>query len=614
VVGWYSKASFTPCKLRFLRSVQPQIATAPRDELEQILRNAILSIASTVLLILAICLAAPELFAEVSISGLNDEAETNVRLMLPIEKEQCDSPKWKVDGLFDHSEQEIDQALRALGYYHAAIKKTLALNSDCWQADFSINPGQQVLVSDVDIVINGEAHDDPQFLKRLKKIHLKKGLPLNHGLYEKMKGKIQSLALESGYLKGEFTEKKLLIDKQHNSAHIKLTFDTGNRLAFGEIAIQQDVLDAEFVKKYLTIKPGDIYTSEQLAKTHNALSQSGYFETVDIRSDLDHIQQNRVPITIKLSPKPNAHYGFGIGYDTDVGPLLNASYINRRINDHGHFFTANIDLSPVLSTAEMEYSVPLDNPATDFFSVGSGLKHEDTKTYKSTTATLSTRHKHAYASGWKQTLFLDYSYERFVTGTESGSTLLLVPGGNWLRSVSNNPLRPTRGYRLEFEAKGSYENPISDVSFLQGYLSAIWLHKLPLGGKFVGRTLQGVTLVDHIERLPTSYRFFAGGINSVRGYAYKELGPKDSLGNVVGGKFLSVFSAEYEHAVFKNWGVAAFVDTGNAFNLDSIHFKTGVGLGVRWYSPIGPIRVDFAMPLDESGSSFQIHFAAGARI
>jgi translocation and assembly module TamA len=140
------------------------------------------------------------------------------------------------------------------------------------------------------------------------------------------------------------------------------------------------------------------------------------------------------------------------------------------------------------------------------------------------------------------------------------------------------------------------------------------VHPSPWHGKFIARTEQGATLTNQFDKLPTSYRFYAGGMNSVRGYGYKELGPKDNLGNVIGGKFLSVVSAEYEQFVYGNWGVAAFVDSGNAFNLDSIRIKTGVGLGVRWYSPIGPVRIDFALPLNESDSSFQIHFAAGARI
>ncbi|MFZ2171476.1 MAG: BamA/TamA family outer membrane protein, partial [Methylococcaceae bacterium] len=199
-------------------------------------------------------------------------------------------------------------------------------------------------------------------------------------------------------------------------------------------------------------------------------------------------------------------------------------------------------------------------------------------------------------------------------GSTRTKTLLLVPGGSWLKSVSNEPLRPTSGYRLKFDVSGSYKNPLSDVSFLQGALSALWIHPLPWNSKFIGRTDLGATLVDQFDKLPPTYRFYAGGINSIRGYDYKELGPKDSEGNVIGGKFLTVLSLEYEKAVFDDWGVAAFIDSGNAYNPGNIQLKTGAGIGVRWYSPFGPVRLDFAIPMNESNSSFQIHFAAGARL
>ncbi len=563
---------------------------------------------------IGLCLTSFEAYSKVVVSGLEGEAKDNVLLSLALEKLPCDTPKWKISHLFATADDDIDKALRAVGYYHAVVKKKLAFNKDCWDADFIITPGPQVTVSEIDIKIEGDAHDDPEFAKLLKELPLKQGSPLHHGRYERIKTKIESLALDLGYLKNTFTEKKLLVNKKTNTAQIKLRFESGKRLYFGEVKLSQDTLNDDFVRKYLSIKDGAPYTSEELAKTHNALSKSGYFETVGIRSDLDHIQDQRVPIQISLTPKKKYHYSFGLGYDTDIGPLLNASYINRQINRYGHFFTSNLDLSPVLSTAEIEYTIPLENPTTDLFSLGGGLKREHTDTYNSLSATLSARHKHTYASGWRQTLFLDYLYEDFTTDSDSGQILLLAPGGNWLRSVSDNPIRPTKGYRIELETKGSYKTPFSDVSFLQGYLSAIWLHSLPTGGKFIGRTLQGVTWVNQVTNLPATYRFYAGGINSVRGYAYKELGPKDKRGKVEGGELLSVFSAEYEHPIFDDWGVAAFVDTGNAFNFNSIKLNTGVGLGVRWYSPVGPIRLDFALPLDQSDSSFQIHFAAGNRL
>jgi translocation and assembly module TamA len=284
------------------------------------------------------------------------------------------------------------------------------------------------------------------------------------------------------------------------------------------------------------------------------------------------------------------------------------------LNRRGHFLTSEFDLSPVLSTAGVEYNVPLNNPVSDFFSFGGGFKYEDTDSFKTASATLSARLKHALDNGWKQTLFLDLDYEDFTIGSTRTKTLLLVPGGSWFKSVSNSALRPTKGYRAKFDVSGSYQNPFSDVSFLQGAMSAVWMHPLPWNSKFIGRTDLGATLVDQFDKLPTSYRFYAGGINSIRGYAYKELGPKDSEGNVLGGKFLTVVSLEYEKALFDDWGVSAFVDSGNAYNPDNILLKTGVGIGVRWYSPFGPVRVDFAVPLNESESSFQIHFAAGARL
>jgi translocation and assembly module TamA len=564
-------------------------------------------------LLMVLSFIAPAIFAEVNISGLKGNVNDNVRLMLSMEKEKCEAPEWKIRRLYVKANQEIDQRLRALGYYHAVVKKSLAFGEACWTADFTIDPGPQVYIADVDVIINGAAHDAPEFQKLRDKLVKITGNPLDHSQYEKMKSRIEALALEKGYLKGTFTEKKLIIDKQLNQAQIKLVFDAGQRMVFGKIVIKQDILNPEFVEKYISIKSGEFYTSEQLAKTHNNLSKTGYFEMVDIDPDTDTID-GQVPVTINLQPKKKHHYSFGVGFDTDIGPLLSASYINRRLNRKGHFLTSEFDLSPVLSTASVEYNVPLNNPVSDFFSFGGGLKREDTSSFKTASVIISGRLKNALDSGWKQTLFLDLDYEDFTIGTTATQTLLLVPGGSWLKSVSNNLLRPNKGYRAKFDVSGSYKNPLSEVSFFQGDLSAVWMYPLPWRSTFIGRTELGATLVDQFDKLPTTYRFYAGGINSIRGYGYKELGPKDSQGYVIGGKFLTVLSLEYEKAVFDDWGVSAFVDSGDAFNLGNIVLKTGVGIGVRWYSPFGPVRVDFAMPMNESNSSFQIHFAAGARI
>lgn len=551
--------------------------------------------------------------ADVSVNGLNNENQKNVQLTLSLSKQDCKAPEWKIRGLFDKSDREAVQALQALGYYHPDIKKSLSFNANCWHADYMIDAGPRTTVADIVIDVKGDARGDPKFEKLRSQLLAEAGKPLRHDNYEKMKDRIESLALERGYLKSGFSENKLLIDTAHNLAHIKLTFDSGKRMVVGNIEIEQDFLNPEFVRKFLSIKSGDFYSADKLAKTHSALSKSGYFERVDISPDIEHAEQGLVPIDIVLTPAKKHHYSFGLGYDTDFGPLGSAAYNNRRINRQGHYINASLDIAPVLSTADAEYAIPLDDPVNESLSFGAGFKHEDTITYRSKAAKLSTRWKHAFDNGWKQTLYIDPIYEDFSIGNTSDQVFLVVPGGSWLRSVADSTTRPTRGYRLELNLAGSTK-PISEVSFAQAQLSAVWTHPLPWRARFLTRAVQGATLVDNFDKLPPTYRFFAGGMNSVRGYAYRRMGPKDIQDNIIGGKFLSVVSAEYEHYLFDDWGLAAFVDGGNAYNIDKIRIKLGAGLGLRWYSPIGPIRIDFAMPVNDSESGFQIHFAAGTRL
>lgn len=565
--------------------------------------------------VLACLLAYPGLnAAEIQINGLSESAENQLKASLTLNNEACDSPEWKIRHLLAESNQQIDRALRALGYYHSSSQHKLNLDGECWLAEFDIDAGPATLLDKIDIRIDGEAKDDEAFQKLIANLQSAKGSQLNHAAYEAMKSKLESLAMERGYFNGRLTGKKLSVDKDNNRANIELAFQSGQRLHFGAVDLEQDILEPELVNKLIQVKPGDSYHSDILAKTHDALSKSGYFKTVDIHPELKRVENGQVPIHLSLVPQKQHHYSIGAGFDTDKGPLLGIGYKNRRLNRAGHLLDLNLDLSPVLATADGEYAIPLDHPLSDFFSFGAGLKREDTESYQSLSAKYSARLKHKLDNGWKQTLFIDESYESYKTDGENRETLLLLPGASWLRSVADNTLRPSEGYRLEFNVGATYQNPLSDISMAQGSLAAVWIHPSPWNGRLLLRAQQGATVVDHFDKLPTSYRYYAGGMNSIRGYAYKELGPKDEQGHVIGGRFISVVSAEYEQNFLENWGIAAFIDSGNAYNLDNISIKTGAGLGARWYSPIGLVRLDFGVPLNDANDSFQVHFAAGTRL
>ena len=131
------------------------------------------------------------------------------------------------------------------------------------------------------------------------------------------------------------------------------------------------------------------------------------------------------------------------------------------------------------------------------------------------------------------------------------------------------------------------------------------------GGRVLIRGELGYTEVTDVTELPASIRFFAGGDSSVRGFAYESLGPEDESGDVIGGRHLATGSLEVDHPITERWHLAAFTDAGNAFNtINEFEPRHSAGLGVRWRSPLGPIRLDIARAIDEH-RDWRIHLSMG---
>ena len=152
---------------------------------------------------------------------------------------------------------------------------------------------------------------------------------------------------------------------------------------------------------------------------------------------------------------------------------------------------------------------------------------------------------------------------------------------------------------------------LSDQSLLQAKLQGKRLQTLSNNGKVIVQANLGTTLTDDLNEVPKSLRFFAGGANSVRGYGFESLGEKNADGEVIGGKHLLTSSVEYEHPLVDKWSAAAFVDAGNAFDDTSkLTMKVGAGFGVRWKSPLGPVRADLAVPKDDT-SDVHFYFSLG---
>ncbi|MGD2118680.1 MAG: autotransporter assembly complex family protein, partial [Chromatiales bacterium] len=473
-----------------------------------------------------------------------------------------------------------------------------------------VEPGPPVLLQQVEVKIHGAAQNDPAFSKLLQQSPVRKGNQLHHGQYEKLKDQLEALASQRGYFDARFSRHQLQVDPATNQASIQLHYDSGPRYHIGKLELQQHTYDPALLQRYIKVSPGDAYDADALADMHRALADSGYFQTVTIKPDFIAAVDGQIDVLVQLQPIKRLAYRIGIGAATDTGPRVTLAYEKRRLNRRGHRLNAKATLSAVDSSVGLEYLIPMQKPHIDQLSLRTGFRHLDTDTSTSDTTTIGLR-TIGKRNDWNEIRFLDWVSERSSVGGETSTVELLVPGISWSRTVADNRIQPRKGWRLNLELRAAEESLLSDVSFLQVIGGGKWIEPLS-SGRLLMRLDAGYSLTPELTDLPASYRFFAGGDQSVRGYAFESLGPKNADGQVIGGSHLLTGSIEYEHVIKGDWSGAVFVDAGNAFDDWNEDLKSSAGLGLRWRSPVGPIRLDLAVPEDKSEDDFRIHFSMGS--
>ena len=551
--------------------------------------------------------------AEVIIGGVEGETLDNVRAYLRLDDEPCDAPAWRIRRLFADADTEIRDALEVVGYYRAAIEKKLKIGESCWQATIDIKPGLPIVLRSVSIGIDTGVADDSELQSVIQKCALNPGDVLRHDRYEACKRRITRAASDRGYFAAAFTDRRIDVYPDEYAADITLQLSAGPRYVFGEISFDQSVLDEDMIHRFVRIEPGAPYDAESVRRLQRYLVSSAYFDQVLLSRKPRGKPYFDVPIHIKLTPGKKFQYNAGIGFATDVGPKLRFGILNRRLNSYGHQAEFEANWSKVISDAGVSYRIPLDKPK-DWFTIDVRYKIEDNDSFESDLFTTGVQRVQEQENDWMRTLFLDLRLEEYATSEiDKDTSQLLTPGIGYAYVEEDYPPRPLEGHRSNVQARGAIDGLVSDTSFGQIYGDTKWVFGLWSGGRLLTRAEAGFTLIDELDTLPASVRFFAGGDTSVRGYAYKSLGPTDPFGNVVGGENLLVGSIEIDQQIADNWSLAAFIDSGNAYDeIDEFNTATGVGIGIRWFSPLGPVRFDVAVPLEsDAPDNFRIHVTLG---
>lgn len=552
---------------------------------------------------------------EIELIGLEDEEELreNVEATLSVYRYRDDAMgESRLRRLHGRAPVEISQALRPFGYYHTETRREIEATDSGWRLRYEIELGPRVMLSEVIIRVEGEGSEDGAFLRAIRDLPVRENQPLNHQQYENAKSLMLEVAGRRGYVDARWEQRSLLVDPEMLSARVILIMDSGPRYKFGPVTIEQDILADSFVQRYVRFEPGDPFDADKLLHLQYGLSDSEYFSFVEVRPDRQSADEDRrIPIHVETTPSPKHRYRASLGYGTDTGPRYGLGWDYRRINQYGHRGGLNYSISDIRRAVELRYVVPLENPVQERLTWDANAIREDLGDFESERLELGLG-RSTLQWNWLQTTYLRYERERSIFDEDDEFlSEVVVPGVTWSRTRANDPTFARRGLRLYLDMRGARSELLSDLNFFQTTLRAKRVQPMGEQNRLLVRLELGGTGTENFDRLPLSQRFFTGGDQTVRGFAYEELSPVNEDGRRIGGRYLAVASVEADRRLGGQWYGAAFVDTGNAMMSFSESLETSAGFGIRYASPVGMIRLDLAKPVSDPDRSWRLHLSVG---
>jgi translocation and assembly module TamA len=402
--------------------------------------------------------------------------------------------------------------------------------------------------------------------------------------------------------------------KEHK-ANIVLRLDTGPLYVFGKTSSSMYILKPELLQQYLPYQAGEIYSFSRLNQLQSDLYSTGYFSKVAVEPQLpppDEAQE-KVPVELHLQPAPKNRWSFGLGYGTDTGARGSIGWKNRMINQYGHraSLTALLAEKGSKATAGYEIPVPILDLRYDSLNFDAQYSEETWANTEISQFTFGAAVEHN-ALKYQFGVGLEYLHETYTVSGEGDSTYLLMPNAFLTMIFAKNRVKTDKGIRITGSVRGAQAPLLSNTSFFQFQVGGKAILTPRKNWRLIARGSFGATAMESIDELPPSLRFYAGGDQSVRGYGYKKLGPKDDSGRVVGGQYLTEASVEIERQINDLWSAAVFYDIGNAYDDIDAHLQQGFGLGARMNLPFGQLRLDFAEGLSEPGFSLRMHLTLGA--
>ena len=561
-------------------------------------------------------------------------------------------------------------AMRPFGYFNPVVEVDIApADTESWLITLDVQAGPPVLVRDLNLELTGPGKELKTLITWYKNFPLEEGKILNQPAWDRAKTDAVDILEESGYLQSEFSSHAMRVDPVANSARLNLILDTGPQAVMGSVTFNQDIVNDDILASLRRFEEGDAYHAFLLERFRLDLWRSGFFEDIElVERRVLTATPPRVDFEVNVTPRKKNTYQGTIGYGTDTLARVQFFYGRHLLSPRGDNFDLGFGWQQKDNqlTLQANYRLPRKTETKQFWIASVGLQTEKQEFKVAEGDDIENRLEVARGTindywlrlgktrvrnirrGFQQmfeTVFVQYLHEKrdfqprstveptrnemspptgfddFLKDTSDS----LIIGMDWAWPEIRGSGFQTIGHHLRGWVFTSVDAWGSDTNFTQVYLSNRWNFLATDRLKILLRAEAGYSHATNIDvtvptdesdinvavtELPNLYRFQAGGNQSVRGYGFESLD-----NNGLGSNNVLTASAEVEYQLHENWSVAAFADVGNAFNdWSEPKLKLGTGLGVRWYSVIGALRLDVAQGWALEGNPWRIHLSIGTNL
>ena len=530
-------------------------------------------------------------------------------------------------GRADRDLGRLADAARSLGYWDAEFSYDIDTGTDPAKVTVTVKQGPLYHVASVTVLgPDGQPLSIPQDEHKLP---LKPGDPARTAPVVATETALVAALGDSGHPFVKVVDRRVQIDKDTQTMDVTYTLDPGAVMRFGPLAIEGlERLDSAYVEGRLRWQRGEVYDASKVEETRRALIESGLFSTVRITPMTDPDNPADVRMTIDTTERLHRTIGIGLAYNTSQGAGARAFWENRNLFGHAEYLRVAADVGQQTDAFRANFRRPDFLAIDQDFLATAELANDTPVAYHSRRAIVSTGLERRFSPALTAGIALQGTKANVVQLADVNSitaaqrtqhyTLVGVPAYLKL-DETDNLLNPTRGYRGQLSVTASHTLSRPTLNFISNLVSGstYWALGSEERAILAGRALLGSLDGAPLFQLPADQRIYAGGGGSIRPYGYQLAGPLDIGNKPIGGKSSLVLNLEARVKITENIGIVPFVDAGSYYESPVPQVGRtllyGVGLGLRYYTAFGPLRLDLATPLHKrsADSPIQVYISLG---